>query len=211
MSKNSPAYRHQAPTLFDPLPPGATTRILEILPGDGDVYLRLSVIELTDAAPYDALSYTWGDQSQMKTVFINDLPIPVTHNLYDALQSIRRGGDSRRLWVDALCINQADLSERSSQIPKLLRIYQTAGSVLVWLGEEDDSSRKALEHARTITASPEAAIAAANSERIDFVKAGEHALRELFRRSWFRRIWVIQEVSVGRKAMICIGATRVSW
>lgn len=36
--------------------------------------------------------------------------------------------------VDAICINQEDILERSEQVAKMGLIYEKASSVLVWLG-----------------------------------------------------------------------------
>jgi len=44
------------------------------------------------------------------------------------------------LWVDAVCINQSDLEERSHQVALMAEIYTRAQSVLVWLGAENPSA-----------------------------------------------------------------------
>ena len=45
------------------------------------------------------------------------------------------------LWVDAICINQNDLEERSSQVALMGTIYSRAMDTIVWLGKPDDYSR----------------------------------------------------------------------
>lgn len=49
-----------------------------------------------------------------------------------------------RLWVDAICINQSDLEERSSQVSIMKKIYQRACIAFAWLGIEADSSDVAM-------------------------------------------------------------------
>jgi hypothetical protein len=39
-------------------------------------------------------------------------------------------------WYDALCINQADLAERSHQVGIMRQIYEKADRVVIWLGVE---------------------------------------------------------------------------
>lgn len=39
------------------------------------------------------------------------------------------------LWVDAMCIDQNDMPERSSQVASMRRIYESSTSVYIWLGK----------------------------------------------------------------------------
>ncbi|KAL8351506.1 hypothetical protein RB598_006335 [Gaeumannomyces tritici] len=38
-------------------------------------------------------------------------------------------------WIDAICINQASLTERSEQVPRMGKIYSTAARVVIWPGD----------------------------------------------------------------------------
>lgn len=42
--------------------------------------------------------------------------------------------DVLALWVDALCISQADDQETGHQVMHVGKVYENAASVLVWLG-----------------------------------------------------------------------------
>lgn len=77
---------------------------------------------------------------------INGVETKIRENLVVALRSLakeRLFEGKFRLWVDALCINQADNTERSQQVLKMKEIYGMAWSVTVWLGEAVDNSGKA--------------------------------------------------------------------
>jgi|SRR6266498_3420146 len=67
----------------------------------------------------------------------------VTVNLYAALRQLRRSDSSRILWVDAPCIDQSNLDERSQQVYIMGDIYSHANEVLIWLGEEHEGARRA--------------------------------------------------------------------
>ncbi|KAL8396296.1 hypothetical protein RB594_004710 [Gaeumannomyces avenae] len=38
-------------------------------------------------------------------------------------------------WIDAICINQASLTERSEQVPRMGKIYSAAARVVIWPGD----------------------------------------------------------------------------
>ncbi|KAI0548000.1 HET-domain-containing protein [Xylaria curta] len=86
---------------------------------------------------YEALSYVWGErqQQQQQYIFLDDKTqrFPVTQNLYELLRSLRRPQAFRKLWVDAICINQSDHEEKKIQLSLLRRIYQQAEKVIAYL------------------------------------------------------------------------------
>ncbi|KAK4560660.1 hypothetical protein LTR86_005238 [Recurvomyces mirabilis] len=85
--------------------------------------------------PYEALSYCWGSEIKDHIIRCNEHPFPVTANLYLALLRLRHETWARYLWVDAICINQADAVERAMQVSNMLLIYKKASEVIVWLGD----------------------------------------------------------------------------
>lgn len=86
-------------------------------------------------AGYEALSYVWGDPRSVCSILVNEKAFPVTHNLFLALKHLRLPYNERKLWVDAICINQEDVEERSQQVQIMQKIYWRARRVIVWLGE----------------------------------------------------------------------------
>ncbi|KAK4956233.1 hypothetical protein LTR10_005754 [Elasticomyces elasticus] len=93
-----------------------------------------------DGLAYYALSYTWGDLSNLPSIQVDGYALPITKNLHAALQTLRRSTDEvLTIWVDAICINQADLVEKSSQIPLMRNIYHYASEVAIWLGLAEDN------------------------------------------------------------------------
>jgi hypothetical protein len=51
----------------------------------------------------------------------------------------------RRIWIDAVCINQQDLRERSQQVSIMRDIYRSARDVVVWLGEDHSRAAEAID------------------------------------------------------------------
>ncbi|KAF3765410.1 hypothetical protein M406DRAFT_256976, partial [Cryphonectria parasitica EP155] len=78
---------------------------------------------------YQALSYVWGSTAELETLCLEGEDFLVTRNLLAALQAMRHPQFGIKIWVDAICIDQASLSEKKTQIPLMGRIYRQADSV----------------------------------------------------------------------------------
>ena len=98
-----------------------------------DEIQRSPIIPQADLAEleYEALSYVWGFSSKTVAINLDGFKVPITQNLEYALRYLRRQTQSRRIWVDAVCINQADLDERSKQVSRMKNIYQQAFNVVM--------------------------------------------------------------------------------
>ncbi|KAF2264100.1 hypothetical protein CC78DRAFT_464340, partial [Lojkania enalia] len=121
-------------------------RLLTILPGSlyQDLECRLSHVDhdqtsskgQKNANPsYKALSYVWGDPKAVSWIILDDVLVGVTKDLHHALRHLRHASEPRQFWVDALCINQNDVLEKTEQIKKMKQIYSQADQVIMWLGE----------------------------------------------------------------------------
>ncbi|KAK4961454.1 hypothetical protein LTR10_001944 [Elasticomyces elasticus] len=103
---------------------------------------RMHIFALDEAPDYSAVSYCWG--TQLPTASLTVFPqvhewyqIGITPSLNSILRRIGEVCPARWLWVDALCINQANEEEKSHQVSLMKSIYERAGSVYVWLGGTD--------------------------------------------------------------------------
>jgi hypothetical protein len=97
--------------------------------------LRVIAVPLDDAPEYETLSYVWGGTVRTHAVGLTDGDsLYVTESLARALPTVLASSETGMLWIDQMCINQDDLSERSSQVGIMGEIYKHAQGVLVWLG-----------------------------------------------------------------------------
>jgi hypothetical protein len=91
---------------------------------------------------YIYLSYTWGDyMGEKATVFIDGVSMAVNKHLEAALCDLRESYECRigmKVWVDALCINQADIVDRNTHVLRVKDIFGGAFSVTVWTKEYED-------------------------------------------------------------------------
>lgn len=109
-------------------------------------FANWSTFPFDDDIHYEALSYTWGSHVKSDLITLGGTAFPVTSNLFAALRALRNEHADSILWIDAVCINQDDIFERSQEVLRMLRIYQRAERVVVWLGETSDDSTFAIDH-----------------------------------------------------------------
>ena len=183
-------------------------RLVTIKPGpfDADIECELKHVFLDDKPSYEALSYTWGDANDTRSLFLSGLPWDVTANLELALRYLRHKDGTRIMWIDALCINQKDMNERSEQVTNMWEIYTSAAVVVSWLGAPDDDSDVALsdiqyleniENEIDLLGSSASPLTPATFTRagIDPAKVDWKAIWALLNRPYWERVWVIQEVA----------------
>jgi hypothetical protein len=91
--------------------------------------------------PYEALSYVWGKPDFSRPILVNDQELYITPTLTTILSSLRRTTD-RTLWVDAICINQGNLAERSHQVTIMKKVYSSCQRVIAWVGPTLGTTRK---------------------------------------------------------------------
>ncbi|KAI1458585.1 heterokaryon incompatibility protein-domain-containing protein [Annulohypoxylon moriforme] len=217
------------------------TRVLSLYPGKFEDPLTCSIttISLDDPShdTYESLSYCWGDLRTEETIQVREAlgdsegvahDMAITSNLYEALKHLRpESGPPRKLWADAVCIDQANFKERSHQVASMPSIYAEADRVVVWLGTNVDSP-----HRHKCFSTLEAIQKRFRAER-DASKTYTHEEREQFESKivnseipnlvdytidwnkcefdWFRRTWVLQEISNAKTAVFRCGFDEVTW
>lgn len=118
-------------------------RLLSATDLTSNVIFKLVHVSLDNRPSYEALSYTWRSSLRSETIILDNKTFLVTENLHSALRRLRHSDEDRRLWVDAVCINQVDILERNQEVLCILDIYRKATRVMVWLG---DDSGLAMDH-----------------------------------------------------------------
>ncbi|KAI9150485.1 Heterokaryon incompatibility protein [Paramyrothecium foliicola] len=191
-----------------------------------------------------ALSYTWGDPHKAEsnpmrpyedefTVHVNDQEALVLRNLWEALGDLlwlwNFEDDVQHIWIDAICINQLDLSERAGQVSVMDEIYRCAETTVVWLGKPTRHSKKARCLFDRICRIPSKELLPYYKEypngtppppefwtnrglpAIDDELAWK-PLTEFFKHCWFDRAWIIQEVTLStRNIHLFWGHNSMTW
>lgn len=143
---------------------------------------------------------------------LNRCSFPVGGNLYLALRRLRSLAKDvpAVYWVDAICIDQKNDEERGHQVSMMRNIYEGANEVSVWLGEAAEGSALAIGLIRLwstvlLQTQAEDVQGCFLKQPALFEKRSWEAANNLFRRAWWYRVWVYQEVVVSRKAMFVCG------
>lgn len=208
------------------------------------------VADLNDKPSYDALSYTWGDPCTLYlspkeispqgawaarpfNIEVDGREISVGANLYAALLALRshvthqtdpRFSETPQstgcFWIDALCINQSNLKEKSSQVMMMSRIYRQACLVFAWLGGGDRLSRQALYDLETIAKLSSSNLrdpgelrkfditACETYQKLGMPELGYTSwigIYLLLNRAWFKRAWIVQEVTLAQQPWFMCG------
>lgn len=236
MASTTPSNTYRYPPLLDF--PDAI-RLVVLLPAT-DKRVKIKCVlcneRLSNNPNYEALSYVWGDPHITKQIILNDTKFEATVNLEAALRCLRHPRDPRVMWIDALCIDQGNLTERTSQVQQMGAIYRHAKQVAVWLGPETNTSLRAFEtldkiatilrekrwESRSYDASPPwvnpddfKAVDQKQAYRKFFLdfrwELGMEAIEKLFRRPWWQRVWVIQEIALAQEATLYCGCHYSQW
>lgn len=138
---------------------------------------------------YEALSHEWGQPSVDEPIIsVDGCPVRVRTNLRDALKELRLETEDRYLWIDALSIDQANTEERNDQVKMMGRIYKDAENVVVWLGPPSPDTDLAMDlFADPIKLSSQMLYNNLNDAPFSAVLA-------LCERSYWRRVWIQQEL-----------------
>jgi Heterokaryon incompatibility protein (HET) len=119
-------------------------RLLSLLPGrwSDPISCELTLASLDNLPSYYALSYVWGDRTNLRQIRLNGTPFSVTCNLESALRRLRHQSQIQRLWIDMLCIDQSSTEERSHQVNLMHKIYSMAQEAFLWLGDYIETAHR---------------------------------------------------------------------
>ncbi|KAL9110670.1 MAG: hypothetical protein Q9227_004847 [Pyrenula ochraceoflavens] len=214
-------------------------RLIEVLqasPEGEDLQITIEVANLDHTvSQYYALSYTWGAPAEYgkwkamtanrsHPVICKGKIIYVTGNLAAFLKRIRKTPWllEKKFWVDGICIDQDNASEREQQIAMMGYIYKSADAVIAWLGEEDQFTRtafKALERIQYLVErnllyhSPNYLGWREDQLKLDHISDREAwlSVAKMFQRCYFIRAWVVQEIALSKRLKVICSGEEIEW
>jgi hypothetical protein len=182
-------------------------RLLRVLTNDGSPgTLQCTIRHTTINTEYTCLSYRWGNDVPANRILINGTEIFVRKNLFEFLQIAtkhewqkqlrhlcdrqeQRTSDERWYWIDALCIDQNNFTERNHQVQQMGKIFESAAQVFIWLGT-NGFSRFLTKSTRLMEHDP-------------------YSANYILYNEYWRRAWVTQEVVLARYAVLLLNEEAV--
>ena len=167
-----------------------------------------------ESLAFEAISYTWGLPDFSRTILCDNdkSTITITPNVDGLLRAIRHPTKSRRVWIDAICLNQGDSGEKAIQVALMADIYRQARKVRIWLGDADDTIPPVWSFIKVIAGRE--GLSTEEIQRILHevvgVNGAEHLLK-FINLPWFTRRWVIQEAAVSHARNFQCGKYKMSW
>ena len=192
-------------------------RLIRIHSGEEDEIIRCSLVHqsLETSPLYNALSYVCGDASDKVPILCNGRLLKVTRDLHAALAQLRELEYFDLIWIDAICINQLDVEEKTEQVRLMRNIYGDAALVIVWLGAEEATDEKALLLLRRLYELHYERRGGPYYELLEDLNLPDTddpawpALQAFFQRPWFSRVWIIQELALARESVFLCGGTEI--
>jgi hypothetical protein len=185
---------------------------------------RFAQASLDENPNFQAISYCWGSSDLVDKVWFDDHQyLGITRSAAEVIRLLIDTKYAGHFWIDALCINQSDLEEKSKQVHLMGDVYSSAQLVVAWLGEPADDSDRAMQFIATLHNE----IKQFNLHELDPAHGMGYveqfpsfkqlnspdwvAFQNLFRRPWFSRLWVIQEMVLSRRAILACGKETAGW
>ena len=200
---------------YEPLAdPGSEIRIATIQPGGVDEPIVCSLDNhKLGSSEYEALSYCWGNEEDLEDITLQSVEWQVTGNLHAALKALRSESTPRKMWIDALCINQRDNHEKNQQVPIMAEIYASATQVIAWIGpafRTTDFTFRFFEFVSSLSDQEDFTGDFPNPfKRLwEYTELWE-AILEILRRPYWSRLWVVQEYSLSPRVLVQCGSSIV--
>lgn len=147
----------------------------------------------------------------------------ITANLFEALRQVRHANHQRRLWTDAICINQRDVEEKGVQVNMMGEVYSKAQRVLVCFGDDGkdgELAKDAISVIRDYNRVAEKYLLESVLSGLwwkpddgfaNVTTARMKDAMELFGHPWFKRVWVLQEVGLAKSVVLAYGSSTIDF
>ncbi|KAI9768897.1 MAG: hypothetical protein M1839_003851 [Geoglossum umbratile] len=188
---------------------------------------------------YTAISYRWdtGSGEGPREILLNGVPCSVLPTVYSILRARRSRIRKQYLWIDSVCINQEDRTEKAKQVQLMRHIYENCTGAIGWVGAERSDVGDAFGAIRRLMtgvyrgkpSDEYNAVKMINriisSRYLQDISADNPpggpplrydaesliALEKLVTNPFFERVWIIQEVAAAPRFELLYGGLSIPW
>ncbi|KAK4541757.1 hypothetical protein LTR36_007466 [Oleoguttula mirabilis] len=158
--------------------------------------------------PYTAVSYEWGNAGEYRLLTVEGRAMVVKKTCWYALKQMHDSGSTVYYWIDAICIDQWNESEKSQQVQLMGSIYSRAATTAICLGQHDVASTLVFGAIQM----RETGAGARTSSWLDYNEHRLHwALTNFGYRRYWTRLWIVQEFLLPRRIYLFCGPDSVPW
>jgi hypothetical protein len=160
--------------------------------------IQCTIEHATVDTPFVCLSYRWGGELPAQAILVNGKVYSVRENLFEFLERFRKRGERvNRIWIDAICIDQANFLERNHQVAQMGLIFSSAQCVYVWLGvlHTVEAMGSLLWQGKIVN----------SINWIALKHSGVSILDEILGSQYWERAWVTQEILLPRLVHVLVG------
>ena len=202
--------------------------------------IELTTWTIEEAPSYGAISYVWGNAKDCRRIRVNGDTMSIGENCWYALRQLRQHNPCAYYWLDAICINQTDIAERSSQVDVMGDIFSQAQCVFACVGSHADGSELLVQElrrfAKVMPKSPrpdeldhlrhrvapvwDRSLLNKEPDPIDrWYWAHDYEARKMLmftlilfgQRQYWERLWVVQELVEARKRKVLCDHVQIDW
>ncbi|KAK1832938.1 heterokaryon incompatibility protein-domain-containing protein [Podospora conica] len=167
---------------------------------------------------YEAISWTWDTPAEQgtNTLLIDGMEFGISPNMYRILSALTPIRGTRLVWIDTICIDQTNSTEKQDQLPLMTKIYASAERVIAFPGDGPLANLATdflgdLELHLAARFTPQIFPRMDRSDHFPYSdrKKAWTAFFQLVQLRFWTRAWIIQELVVAKAVVIRHGRSEI--
>jgi hypothetical protein len=157
----------------------------------------------------------WGSEENPYNLLVDGKSFSVRRNLYEFLLIARERRWRTWFWIDAICIDRSNIEERNHQVRQMASIYHSAFHVIIWAGPISNANAVAqMIRLGKLIPNRSAYSCFQGTEPILFrclLRKRTQVLGELAAMEYWSRLWIVQEITLARRAFVVLDSRLIPW
>lgn len=166
---------------------------------------------------YECISYRWDNSEHLHYLNLGNALFWVSPTVKMILLDHRSFFKSKYVWIDQVCINQRNSTEKSEQVRMMKDIYEKASKVIIHLGAGGQLSHLVRTQILIISFLADGVKSNWSGTVLDGwyqIRLNEplwRAVAGFLRHEWFGRVWIVQETVVASSLTFFYGGLYIPY